>query len=380
MELPPPPVPTAPWETQRGPGRPILVIATALAAVAVYLVSALVAARSLRPFTPRQADTILVAGALLVGALSATAASWRTIADRRTGLILVAALAALAPPAMVRWMPGVAHPREFPIPGAPDHVTAAAPWGSSDLYLMPDGRPDATFALTETPDVEESFPQLAPDGHRLAFAAVGPDGTSDLYLMELDADQRPATVRLLADGPGSLSDTCWSPDGERLLVRSDDASGVSTIFELDVDSGSMRRFLENASNPQWSPDGRRLAFVGYRRDAPGNADIFVADATGGDAQPVIDTGDDDYFPAWSPDGRWLAFTSAAHGGDRDVYVARADGVDVRNLTADVPAQDVSGGWSPRGQILFLSDRADLGGTFLYFMERDGSDVRLSLIL
>lgn len=192
--------------------------------------------------------------------------------------------------------------------------------------------------------------------------------------MDLDEHRKPLETTMLLDGPGSLTDTCWSPDGERLLIRSDGADGISTILELDLDTGAVRPFLENASNPRWSPDGRDLAFVSFRPDAPGNADIFVAEADGSHVRPVIDTGGDDFFPDWSPDGRWIAFTSESHRGDNDVFVARADGSEVRNLTAGSPGQDSSAGWTPQGQILFLSDRSELGGTFLYFMDRDGSDV------
>lgn len=379
MVLSPPPAPVASGPDEEAARRRLILIAP-LVAVALYLIVAINAARSLRPFTPRFADTILLAGALVVAESAVAAARVREAVARRTSLILVAGLAVLAPAAMVQWMPGVALPREFPIPGAPDLVVSAAPWGHWDLYVIPDGRPEKTFALTRTPYVDERFPQLSPDGRQIVFAVAGADGAFDLYLMRLDTDLRRTTSRLLADGPGSLTDTCWSPDGKRLLIRSDGVEGISAIYELDLDTGKMRRFLENASNPEWSPDGRRQVFVSFRRDDPGDADIFVADADGNDARPVIDTGGDDFFPVWSPDGRWLAFTSRTERGDKDVFVARAAGGGVRNLTADSRDEDETLGWTPTGQILFLSDRAQMGGTFLYFMQRDGSNVRLAKIL
>src|SRR3972149_4877919 len=63
----------------------------------------------------------------------------------------------------------------------------------------------------------------------------------------------------------------------------------------------------------------------------------------------------DGFPAWSPDGGRIAFYSA-NDLQRDIYVARADGSGLANLTDD-PAEDALPAWSPDGaRIAFYSDR------------------------
>jgi TolB protein len=149
---------------------------------------------------------------------------------------------------------------------------------------------------------------------------------------------------------------------------------------LELATGSLQRFIDNASNPEWSPDGSRVVFVSYRREAPGNADIFLADADGSEPRAIVDTGADDYYPSWSPDGTSIAFTSRAHEGDQDVFVVDASGGHLRNLTIDSRNSDETYGWTPGGRILFLSDRSRTGGTFLYFMGPDGSNVRLAQIL
>jgi Tol biopolymer transport system component len=179
---------------------------------------------------------------------------------------------------------------------------------------------------------------------------------------------------------GILSEIAWAPSGSYLLVRSDEVDRRARILELDVATGDVRSSIANAINPALSPDGTRMAFARPKGEDPDTIDIVVANADGSHRRSVIDTAGEDWGPYWSPDGRWISFTSTLHGGDPDVYVARADGSELHNLTPDSLAADQAFGWGPEGHILFLSDRSGTGGTFLYFMNPDGSDVRLALIL
>jgi Tol biopolymer transport system component len=344
-----------------------------------FLASVALAYPTLRPYPPVTAPILLLLATVPLGALGYVVGWRRPAVARPAGLSALAMLAVLAPWAMVRWMPGVAQPEEHPIPGGPAIVVSAAPDGNWDLYLLPDGDASNRVALTNTPRYQERFPQLSPIGSRLVYGLLQPGGSHDLYLMELDGT-RPVSNDLLLTGPGDLTDTSWSPDGTRLLVRSGVEGEGSRIFLLELATRSLRPFLDNASNPEWSPDGSRVVYVSYRQEAPGNADIFVVEADGSDPQAVVDTGYDDYFPSWSPEGSKIAFTSRTNRGDQDVFVVDVSGRHLRNLTADSSASEETYRWTPGGRILFLSDRSRTGGTFLYFMDPDGSDVRLVQIL
>jgi Tol biopolymer transport system component len=352
---------------------------TALVLAIVFVGSAAIAYPTLRPYPPATAWLLLVLATLPIAALGYVAGLWNPAAVRPAGLAALVLLAAVVPWAMVRWVPGVTQPAEHPIPGAPAIVVSAAPDGNWDLYLLPDGDSSNRVVLTNTPGDQERFPQLSPVGSRLVYGLLQSDGTHDLYLMELDGT-RPVSNDLLLAGPGDLTDTSWSPDGTRLLVRSGVEGEGSRIYLLELATGSLQPIFDNASNPEWSPDGSRIVYVSYRREAPGNADIFVADADGSEPQAVVDTGYDDYFPSWSPEGSEIAFTSRVDGGDEDVFVVDVSGGHLRNLTTDSSDSEETYGWTPSGRILFLSDRSGTGGTFLYFMDPDGSDVRLAQIL
>jgi hypothetical protein len=77
-------------------------------------------------------------------------------------------------------------------------------------------------------------------------------------------------------------------------------------------------------NPVWAPDGKRVAFVTYRK---GNADIFVKNANGiGPETPLVETPGDEFVEDWSKDGRSLVYR-LAQGEFEDLYVLpfEADG-------------------------------------------------------
>jgi Tol biopolymer transport system component len=93
--------------------------------------------------------------------------------------------------------------------------------------------------------------------------------------------------------------------------------------------------------------GMKSASAGSRQAAPD-------DRAQGDRQDASHR-----LPAWSPDEEWIAFHSEA-GGRGNIWLARPDGSDLTNITADAPLP-VQGGplWSPDGQWLLFGVNAAL---------------------
>jgi dipeptidyl aminopeptidase/acylaminoacyl peptidase len=104
-----------------------------------------------------------------------------------------------------------------------------------------------------------------------------------------------------------------------------------------------------------SPDGMRIAFDSSRSGA---REIWVTDAEGKQPRQVTFLRGRATKPQWSPDGRSIAFDAISGGRVRaDIYVADAAGGSPRALTADASV-DMTPTWAADGQsIYFLSDRS-----------------------
>jgi dipeptidyl aminopeptidase/acylaminoacyl peptidase len=106
-----------------------------------------------------------------------------------------------------------------------------------------------------------------------------------------------------------------SPDG-RAVVYTVGATDMDTnriahnIWIVSTAAGSQPRQLTQTGHdtrPQWSPDGKTIAFLSGREGA---TEVYVMPAQGGNAKKItsLSTGADN--EKWSPDGRWVAFTSS----------------------------------------------------------------------
>ena len=147
----------------------------------------------------------------------------------------------------------------------------------------------------------------------------------------------------------------WSPGGARIAFASDhpnvdgDPNRHPThlfhqqIYTMATDGSDIRRLTDAVTvtpmqPPRWSPDGRRLAFVGEwadearstysLHDSPG---IFVVDADGSNLRRLTDTVSN---PTWSPSGRRIAFAKP-DPGERfvGIHAIDADGAeDAQRIT------------------------------------------------
>jgi Tol biopolymer transport system component len=128
---------------------------------------------------------------------------------------------------------------------------------------------------------------------------------------------RSGTARRLPVSPGGFRHPRLSPDGTRLAVNTDD-----DLWVLDLGASAWTRLTtnDNVTEPQWSPDGRRLAHTvfdsssGYNPPALRNADGT------GEARVIRSGTGDSWTSDWSPDGRHLA----VYGGTVGMNVGVVD--------------------------------------------------------
>ena len=118
-------------------------------------------------------------------------------------------------------------------------------------------------------------------------------------------------------------------------------SGIQLVDAGGTGLGRLPGSRRGDRAPQWSPDGKRLAFWTPAAPEPG---IHVADADGSDRRrltpPPRGDSPPDQHPVWSPDGELIAFESM-RSGRWHVWLMRADGSDARQVTPEG-----RGGWSP----------------------------------
>ena len=245
--------------------------------------------------------------------------------------------------------------------GAPSSVYVVNADGSGQRRLARNGR----------------APAWSPDGRTIAFFS-----DSRMYLMNADGSEHRQLTKTHWAGGG----LAWSPDGRKLAFF-DHGGPCPWCFNLNVvnSNGSGLRNLTPklwavgagsgpTFDPAWSPDGQMIAFVGRvgLTAGPVTGAIYVVRADGSGLRNLTPKPVGTYAaPAWSPDGRKLAFVSDREGNS-EIYVMNADGSGQRSLTRN-PAYDADPAWSPDGRIAFVSNRD--GSYGVYVMNADGGGQR-----
>lgn len=199
---------------------------------------------------------------------------------------------------------------------------------------------------------EAAFPAISPDGRRVAYS-VGAGAQARLFLHEVTT-LNPTPLNEAGRQPD------WSPDGRRLAFRSERDGGG--LFVLDTGTSRVAKLTDRGYLPAWSPDGTRLAFSTLDFDRveerpTTNSSLAVVNVADGAVTPVRFTGAgiDAIQPAWSPDGRRLAFWSVDEAGRRNVWTVAAEGGTPVAVTTG-PEFDWGPRWSPSGMLYWSSDR------------------------
>ncbi|HLM57754.1 MAG TPA: S9 family peptidase, partial [Pyrinomonadaceae bacterium] len=160
----------------------------------------------------------------------------------------------------------------------------------------------------------------------------------------------------------------------------------SHIWVVDVASGAARQITSgedwNDSDPQWSPDGTRIAFVSDRTgrafDESRNTDVWVVSAEGGALTKISDHEEEDASPRWSPDGKQIAFVGRlSRRAHPKIFLAPSTGgAPSRNLSPALDLIPSNLQWAERGRALFF-EAGVRGETHLF--RADSRDGRLSQV-
>ena len=190
--------------------------------------------------------------------------------------------------------------------------------------------------------------RISPDGTRAAVDLGDPrTGTSDVWVFDLASG---VSTRLHSDSADEIMPV-WSPDGRRVVYRSD-RNGPPDIYEMDVARpGSERPLLQlpGLEQPEdVSPDGSRLVYLTQVAASTWNIQLLSLDG-GGRSEKWLPTRFNQVNPRFSPDGRWIAFESD-ESGSPEVYVALTRGAEEKRRIS--PSGGRSPRWSRDGKALY----------------------------
>lgn len=196
---------------------------------------------------------------------------------------------------------------------------------------------------------------------------------SDLYLMNADGSNQ---TRLSTNTQRGYIDPAISPDGRRIVYRSDSVDGVSDLFVMDADGrGTPTQLTHDLGwqrTPSYSPDGKQIAFIASGKGITDRSNVYVMNSDGSNLTPLTNFANAyQYGISWSPDGKLIAY-SGNQSGNWSIYTMNADGTNntrLINASGDYWAPS----WSPDGKLIALTGSPDDTG-YLFTIKPDGSSL------
>ncbi len=194
-----------------------------------------------------------------------------------------------------------------------------SPGYDAEGAVSPDGREIVFCSLRGAFPLEERTPE------ERARYEKDPASFGDLFIMNVDG----SNVRQLTKTPGYDGGPFFSPDGERIVWRRFDASGMNAdVFTMKRDGSDVRQITDfkcMSWAPYFHPSGKYVIFTANKFGFE-NFELFIADAAGGkEPVRVTNTPGFDGLPVFSPDGRKLSWASGrTSDGKSQVFLADWD--------------------------------------------------------
>src|SRR5882762_2201700 len=158
-------------------------------------------------------------------------------------------------------------------------------------------------------------------------AAVGEDGTV--------SGAGYGHARITAAAPGGKNAAADVYVVGEIIVASSRTAGKFQLYAAERSNlaqlSKLTSDTSSASDPAFSPDGSRIAYVSQR---DGNAEIYVMNADGTGAARVTNDPQPDGRPSFTPDGQAVVFHSARTAGRQQIWVVNVDGSGLMQLTRD----------------------------------------------
>jgi Tol biopolymer transport system component len=256
---------------------------------------------------------------------------------------------------------------------------------SPDVYTMnPDGS-DVKQLTNLGPDGSASWESWSPDGTQIVFNEFHPpDFLGQLWLMNADGSNQHL---LLADTDFDDERPSFTPEGNSVVFsRCRLDIEACALFQIEISGGAIRDITDfelgiQDLSPQYSADNR-LAFTGVGRQGI-ICGIELMNKQQSGLRRLTPAPLAPRQPDWSPDGRRIAFSTHCRGGsenfqNEEIWMVDVGGNRLRQLTRNgndyfLGPHDFHPSWSPQGDaIAFERHAPDNSSSGIFIMKTDGS--------
>ncbi len=256
-------------------------------------------------------------------------------------------------------------------------------------------------------------PRWSPDGRFMAFISARAEGAPGASVQQRPQiwilSRNGGEARRMSNLENGVSSIEWSPDSTRIVgltrtgpppsknsdVRHYTHSNYkfndtgwfdekrSHVVVVDAKTGASKQITDgdnwNDTDPHWSPDSTRIAFVsnrtGHEFDGDHNADVWVVSATGGALAKISDHEGPDRSPRWSPDGKRIAFLGSADEEDPPlIYVASAEGGKSQAMAPSLDQVISEIEWAEGGKAIYFDSGVN-GETHVYRLDASNGSVK-----
>lgn len=175
----------------------------------------------------------------------------------------------------------------------------------SRVRITSDGRADGSPESLTSGRGADKTPTVARDGNSLVYAAQTVSFNIERIAFDTDRGHTIGTPEPITRGEEFNPFFSVSPDGRAVVFESQ--RGLrSSIWRQDFDTRAVTQLAADEhysyAQPEWSPDGKQIAFV--RSTADGQREVWAMSSDGGNPHFVVSGGG---FVSWTPDGRGLAY-------------------------------------------------------------------------
>jgi Tol biopolymer transport system component len=267
-----------------------------------------------------------------------------------------------APTERRRWAGAAAPARS----GVPRLLLAAALLGAGlaagyflrGAAIRPDSPADPVRLRAITVSGRDGRPSASPDGRMIAFVSDR-DGRSRIWIKQL----RGGGEEPLTRGPDTAPR--FSPDGASVLFLRNEAE-VMSVYRQALVGGQERKLVHNATEADWSPDGRDVVFVRSRySEGRRVGQLGIAGAQSGDERILFESDRGLYGARWRLDGSQIVVTEASVTGNvpdnRLVMVDAATGAAERVVPGETRSAISLSAWNGIGNQLVFARAGSLIG-------------------